>query len=147
MADTGALRAPVSNDVRVRLSFAALISKCELKSMQSLPRKQVKLSIVVIAYNEEEYLRQCLEAIKQQLYPPEEVIVVNNNSTDKTVKIAQSFPFVKLIHEKEQGMIPARNAGFDAAKGDLLARIDADTRPPVDWVVRVHKILDNQVDT
>jgi len=109
--------------------------------------KKPKLFIIVLAYNEEEYLGPCLESIKQQIYPPEEVIVVNNNSTDKTIKIARSFPFVQLLNEKEQGMIPARNAGFNVAKGDLLARIDADTRLPVDWVVRVHDILDTQVNT
>lgn len=105
-------------------------------------QKKPKLSLIILAYNEENYLRYCLESVQQQLYPPDEVIVVNNNSTDATVKIALSFPFVKLINEKKQGMIPARNAGFNAAKGDLLARIDADTRLPVDWGVRVHTILD-----
>ncbi len=112
-----------------------------------MQHKHPKLSIIILAYNEEEYLKACLEAIKEQTYPADEVIVVDNNSTDKTAKIAESFLFVKLINEKEQGMIPARNAGFNAAKGDLLARIDADTHIPVDWVAHVHEILDNQVDT
>ncbi|MGI8419919.1 MAG: glycosyltransferase family 2 protein [Candidatus Levyibacteriota bacterium] len=102
------------------------------------------LSLIVIAYNEEEYIGSCMEAIQQQTFPPDEVIVVNNNSTDKTAEIAKTFPFVTLINETEQGMIPARDAGFNAAKGDLLARIDADTRIPIDWVEKVHRILDNR---
>lgn len=106
-----------------------------------------KLSIVVIAYNEEAYIGPCLDAIQSQIIPPDEVILVNNNSTDKTVEIAKKYPFVRVIHEYEQGMIPARNAGFNAAKGDLLARIDADTRIPPDWSKKVHAILDSSAET
>jgi glycosyltransferase involved in cell wall biosynthesis len=104
-----------------------------------------KLSIIILAYNEKKYLASCLDAIKEQIVTPDEVVVVNNNSSDKTVEIAESYPFVRVIHEPTQGMIPARNAGFNTAKGDLLARIDADTRIPPDWSKKVHVILDNQV--
>src|SRR5262245_36697630 len=93
-----------------------------------------RLSIVIIAFNEEKHIGPCLEAIAHQTVAPDEVIVVDNNSTDRTVQIASSYPFIKVIHETEQGMIPARNTGLDAAKGDLLARIDADTRIPPQWV-------------
>ncbi len=60
--------------------------------------------------------------------------MVDNNSTDKTVEIAKSYKFVTLIHEKNQGLIPSRNRGFDAAKGDLLARLDADSVIAPNWV-------------
>lgn len=95
------------------------------------------LSIVILAYNEEEYLSACLDAIAGQTQPPDEVIVVNNNSTDRSVEIAERYPFVTVIHEKQQGMIPARNAGFAKARGDILARIDADTVLEPDWCERV----------
>jgi glycosyltransferase involved in cell wall biosynthesis len=106
-----------------------------------------KLSIVILAYNEERYIASCLDAIKEQIVAPDEVIVVNNNSSDKTVEIAESYPFARVIHELTQGMIPARNTGFNTAKGDLLARIDADTRIPPDWSKKVHTIIDNQAQT
>lgn len=99
------------------------------------------LSIIILAYNEESYIGSCLEAIKQQTVPPNEVIVVNNNSNDKTLEIIQSYPFVTLITETEQGMIPARDSGFNAAKSDFLARIDADTRIPPHWVATVHTVV------
>lgn len=102
------------------------------------------LSIVIPAFNEENYIGFCLEAIKSQTVLPDEVIVVNNNSTDSTVKIAQSYPFVTVINESIQGMIPARNSGLNKAKGDLLARIDADTRISKNWVETVHSLLDTQ---
>jgi glycosyltransferase involved in cell wall biosynthesis len=64
---------------------------------------------------------------------PDEVIIVDNNSTDKTVAIAKKYPFVHIITEKQQGIVHARNAGFNAAKGQILGRIDADSILPPDW--------------
>jgi glycosyltransferase involved in cell wall biosynthesis len=91
------------------------------------------LSIVIPAYNEESHLRACLDSIANQTIPPDEVIVVDNNSTDKTIEIAQSFPFVTIIQEKQQGIVYARDAGFNAAKSTIIGRIDADTILPPDW--------------
>lgn len=96
--------------------------------------KPLTLSIIIPAYNEENHLRACLDAIAAQTKKPLEVIVVDNNSTDKTVEIAKSYKFVTLIHEEEQGLIPSRNRGFNTAKGDLLARLDADSVIAPNWV-------------
>jgi glycosyltransferase involved in cell wall biosynthesis len=75
--------------------------------------------------------------VAAQSVAPIEVILVDNNCTDGTVRIARQFPFVTVIREKRQGLIPARDKGFDYAKGDILARIDADTRIGPDWVKTV----------
>ncbi len=96
--------------------------------------KTLTLSIIIPAYNEENHLRACLEAIKEQTIKPLEVIVVDNNSTDTTCDIAKDYSFVTLLHEKKQGLIPARNKGFNTAKGDLLARLDSDSVIAVNWV-------------
>lgn len=98
----------------------------------------MKISIVIPAYNEEKYLESCLESLKNLIEKPYEVIVVDNNSTDKTVKIAKKFD-VKVVKEKTQGITPARNSGFNAAKGDIIARIDADTRVQPDWTKRIRE--------
>ncbi|MGH7203684.1 MAG: glycosyltransferase family 2 protein, partial [Candidatus Levyibacteriota bacterium] len=124
--------------MRVRLSLAALV--------YTMRHHTPSLSLIIIAHNEEQFIGPCLEAIQQQTIPPDELIVVDNNSTDRTVEIAKTFPFVTLINESEQGMIPARDAGFNGAKGDLLARIDADTRVPKNWVAQIHEILDKHVN-
>lgn len=100
-----------------------------------------RVSLVIPAYNEEDYLKQCLEAIKQQSVQPYEVIVVDNNSTDKTAEIARSFSFVKLLSEKRQGVVFARDRGFNAARGEIIGRIDVDTILPADWVQNVQKIF------
>ena len=96
----------------------------------------MKISVVIPAYNEEKYLEACLVSLKNQIEKPYEIIVVDNNSSDKTVKIAKKFN-VKIIKEAKQGITPARNTGFNAAKGDIIARIDADTRVQPDWIKRI----------
>lgn len=92
-----------------------------------------RISIVIPVFNEERYLGDCLDSVANQTLKPSEVIVIDNNSTDSTAKIALKYDFVKLITETQQGVGFARNAGFDSASGDLLVRIDADTRLDPDW--------------
>lgn len=103
--------------------------------------KDIRVSLVLPAYNEAAYLRTCLEAIAQQTVTPFEVIVVDNNSTDETADIAASFPFVKLLRERKQGVVYARTKGFNAARGDVIARIDVDTLLPPDWIESVQYIF------
>ncbi|MDO8639753.1 MAG: glycosyltransferase, partial [bacterium] len=71
-----------------------------------------------------------------QNYKNFEIIVVDNNSTDDTVKIVESAG-VKLITEKRKGVGFARQAGFLAAKGEIVATTDADTILPKDWISRI----------
>lgn len=108
--------------------------------------KKLTLTIVIPVYNEENYLKRCLDAIKAQHVAPDEVIVVDNNSTDRSVAIAQGYPFVKIIKEKRQGIVYARNKGFDAALGDVICRIDADTELHPEWV-GVVKDLSEDMET
>ncbi|MBI5122709.1 glycosyltransferase family 2 protein [Candidatus Roizmanbacteria bacterium] len=96
----------------------------------------MKVSVIVPAFNEKLYIEKCLESLEKQEDKPDEIIVVNNNSTDKTVAIAEKFP-VRVVNEKEQGMIQARNRGFNEAQYDIIARIDADTMAPTDWIKKI----------
>jgi len=100
-----------------------------------------KISIVIPVYNEGETIITCLKAIEQLATAPYEVIVVDNNSTDGSIKQLESFPWVKLVSELRQGVIHARKAGFDLAQGEIIARIDADTILPVGWIDQVAKIM------
>ncbi len=97
----------------------------------------MKISIVIPVYNEAEHLGACLEAIAAQTVQPFEVIVVDNNSTDETAAVARRYSFVRLLHEPRQGVVHARDCGFDAAKGEIIGRLDADSIVPADWVVTV----------
>jgi glycosyltransferase involved in cell wall biosynthesis len=106
-------------------------------------KKALKLSIVIPVYNEQNHLKECLEAIAKQTEFPDEVIVVDNNSTDGSVSIAKSFSFVKVLHEQKQGVLAARTKGFNASKSDIIGRIDADSMLPADWVYNVKKCFQN----
>jgi glycosyltransferase involved in cell wall biosynthesis len=100
-------------------------------------QQPLTLSIIIPAYNEEHHLKNCLETISAQTEKPDEVIVVDNNSTDATADVARSFPFVTYINEPKHGIVYGRNAGFDRSKSDVIGRIDADTRLPGDWVAKI----------
>lgn len=97
----------------------------------------MKISIVIPVYNEHKYISQCLESVSRLKRAPDEVIVVDNNCTDNSVELASKFPFVRIVKEKKQGMISARNAGFNAANGEIIARCDADTILPSNWTKRI----------
>lgn len=92
------------------------------------------LTLIIPAYNEEHHIKDCLDSIACQTVMPDEVIVVNNNSSDRTVSIAKNYPFVRVINEKRQGIVYARNSGFNRAKSAIIGRIDADTVLPNNWV-------------
>lgn len=99
----------------------------------------MRVSVIIPVFNEETYISKCLESIFAQSELPDEVIVVDNNCTDKTVEIARKFPTVRVIKEKTQGMTPARNKGFNNAKYDIIARTDADTIVPKNWIREIKK--------
>lgn len=96
----------------------------------------ITFGVVIPCYNESGTIKSCLEALKDQS-KIDEIIVVDNNSTDATVDIVKRQkkidPRIKLVTESRQGVQFARNKGFDAAKSDILARIDADTVVRSDW--------------
>jgi glycosyltransferase involved in cell wall biosynthesis len=99
-----------------------------------------KLSFVIPAYNEQEYIGDCLRAIlawTQNKTFDTEIVVVNNASSDRTAEIARAFPGVKVVDEPRKGLSQARQTGFLACSGDLIANIDADTKLPEGWVERV----------
>lgn len=106
-----------------------------------IKESQFRVSLVIPAYNEESHLALCLDAVAAQTVRPFEVIVVDNNSTDATAAIARRYPFVTLIRERRQGVVHARDAGFNAARGDIIGRIDVDSVLPADWVATVQQIF------
>lgn len=107
----------------------------------------MKVTIVIPVYNEALSLAACLQAISIQSVAPYEVIVVDNNSSDNSAAIASSFEFVQLIHEPLQGVIHARTAGFNLAQGEIIARIDADSLIPNDWVEQIIDVFaDSELD-
>jgi glycosyltransferase involved in cell wall biosynthesis len=101
--------------------------------------KGLTVSLVIPAYNEESHLAACLDAVARQTVKPFEVIVVDNNSSDRTAEIAASYPFVRLVREPRRGVAYARDAGFNAAHGTVIGRIDVDTHLAEDWIALVQR--------
>ncbi|UVJ39639.1 glycosyltransferase family 2 protein [Arthrobacter sp. CJ23] len=102
------------------------------------------VSIVIPAYNEESVIRQCLIAAIYQSAPADEIIVVDNMSTDRTASIVRQMqqeypesPIILLSQDESQGLIPTRNFGLNHATGEVLGRIDADSVLEPDWVEQV----------
>ena len=98
------------------------------------------ISVVIPAHNEEDSISRCLRSLGNLNYPSEryEVIVVNNNSTDKTREVvSQDFPMVRLIDEPRQGVVFARIRGAAEARGEIVAYTDADCTVPAGWLTRI----------
>ena len=102
--------------------------------------------MVLPAYNEAADLRSCLDAIMAQTVAPYEVIVVDNNSSDDTASIAAEYPGVRVLSEPRQGVVYARTCGFDAARGDIIGRIDADTLLKSNWIETVQRIFSDDAE-
>ena len=94
------------------------------------------VSVVIPSYNDADMLRRCLEALAVQTRHPDEIIVVDTHSTADTAAVAHAAG-VRLVSQSLPGIFPATAAGFAAARGDLIGRLDADSVPPPDWVERV----------
>ena len=106
----------------------------------------MKLSFVIPAYNEENYLSDCINSILAQTAGRDdmEIVVVNNASTDRTRDVALSFPGVRLVDEPRKGLTHARQAGYMASTGELIANVDSDSRLPAGWVSKVLNAFQKQ---
>lgn len=97
------------------------------------------ISVIIPAFNEEQYIGECLQSVLR--YKTDnviEVIVVDNASTDGTAKKSASFTGVTVVHEPTKGLTAARQKGLGSSMGDLLAFIDADSRIPQDWFIKIN---------
>lgn len=94
------------------------------------------LSVVIPVKDDAGRLERCLEALWTQTVRPDEIVVVDNGSTDLTAQVAEWWA-VRCVREARPGIPAAASAGYDAATGDLIARLDADSVPGPDWVERI----------
>jgi len=93
-------------------------------------------SIIVPVYNGEKVISECIESLLNQDYPKNkyEIIIVDNNSKDKTSEIIKKYPVRYLLEDKIQGPSAARNAGAREAKGEILAFFDSDQIADKSWL-------------
>ncbi len=104
------------------------------------------VSIIVPAYNAQKTIQKCITSLLNLDYPMDkyEIIIVDNNSTDKTAELIKSYSRVTYANEKIQGRSYTRNTGAVIAKGELLAFIDADVFLDKDWLKNLVKNFQNE---
>ncbi|MCQ1986952.1 MULTISPECIES: glycosyltransferase family A protein [unclassified Arthrobacter] len=98
------------------------------------------ITVVIPSHNDAVMLAACLDAVSRQTRPPDEVLVVDNASTDATADVCRAAG-VRRIYEPRVGVTSATFRGFDEARGEWLARLDADSVPPPQWLERLEADL------
>ncbi len=101
------------------------------------------ISVIIPAYNEEKLIGKCLDALDKQTFPKDkyEVIVVDNNSTDDTSKIAKNHGVILLEYKKMNRVGAVRQYGASQSKGSVLAFMDADSLPDPSWLSSIDRLL------
>ena len=97
-----------------------------------------RVAVVIPCRNDAEFLDACLAALAVQTHPADVVIVVDNASTDASAAVARVYDAV-VLHESSIGIWPAAARGYDEAleRADIIARLDADSRPHPDWIAKL----------
>ena len=102
------------------------------RSLPDLRASWPSISVVVCAYNEERRLGDCLDSLTRVDYPGLQVLVCDDGSTDRTLDLARGSAF-EVLALPHGGLSAARNAGLAAARGDIVAYLDADAACHPEW--------------
>lgn len=98
----------------------------------------MKISVLIIAHNEEKHIHTCLESISHQTITPDEIVVIAHNCTDNTVSIAQSFKNVRVVeYAGPEGVPYSRVKGFEEVTGDIVACLDGDSAVTTTWLKNI----------
>src|SRR3990167_10411604 len=100
-----------------------------------------KITIVIPAYNQAEYLDECIGSILAQTHKPHQIIVVNDGSQDDTRYIAKNYP-VKYIEQVNKGLSSARNTGIMNSTGDWVYPLDSDDMMLENCLERVSQVIE-----
>ncbi|MFC1734803.1 glycosyltransferase [Candidatus Hydrogenedentota bacterium] len=93
-----------------------------------------RVSVYIPAYNVEQYLEPCVKAIRRQDYPVEEIIVVDDGSSDGTLALAKKLGVHVVKHLQNSGLACVRNTAVKTAKTEFVASLDADCVPIRSWL-------------
>ncbi len=92
--------------------------------------KHYLISVIVPVYNVEDYLKKCIESIISQQYTNLQIILIDDGSTDSSGEICDEYALtdkrIDVIHKKNEGVVSARKAGLDRARGEYIGFVDAD---------------------
>lgn len=99
----------------------------------------MKISVVIPVYNEEKHIRACLKALVHNTRKPDEILLADGGSTDRTRRIAAQFPEVTVLNNPRKTAAAGRNVGIRHAAGDVIAFTDGDCIVSENWLEEIEK--------
>lgn len=118
-----------------------LTARTPHRGIETYAGTTVRVSVVIPVLDDADELRGCLECLAAQSRPADEIVVVDNGSLDDSAAVARGAG-VRVVDEPVRGIPSAAASGYDAARGDVIARLDADSRPGPDWVAAIARAFD-----
>lgn len=94
----------------------------------------MKLSVYIPCYNAARFIEASVRALLDQTHPPDEIVVIDDGSSDNSAELASRLPVRVIRHEKNRGLAAARNTAFTNATHPLVGAIDADVLPDPTWL-------------
>ena len=98
--------------------------------LSKLTKESSLVSVIITCYNQGQFLKTAIESVLEQNYKDIEIIVIDDGSTDNTMRVAKDYPNVKYVYQSNQGLSSARNTGVNCSSGAYLVFLDAD-----DWLL------------
>lgn len=110
-----------------------------------MPMKETpRFSVIIPVFNRPQLVRRAIESVLKQTRPADEIIVVDDGSTDETLKVVHTFvPAVQLISQSNKGVSAARNAGIGRATGNWIALLDSDDEWLPEKLTMAEKYIQN----
>jgi len=96
-----------------------------------------KVSLYIPCYNAERYIKECLDSVMNQSYKIDEIMVIDDGSTDRTVDIAKNYPAKIIKNRENKGLAACRNIAFREAKNEFVAALDADCVASPEWLAQL----------
>lgn len=106
----------------------------------------MKISVLIVAHNEEKWIEPCIKSILNQTVKPAEVVLLAHNCTDKTVEIAKKFGSVNIVeYAGPAGIVHARIKGIESINNEIICCIDGDSFAKRNWVEEMSKSLKGNI--
>ncbi|MBS1250257.1 MAG: putative mycofactocin biosynthesis glycosyltransferase MftF [Chloroflexi bacterium] len=108
----------------------------------------LQVSVLIPCYNQAQHIGGVIQGVLAQTHSPQEIIVVDDASTDQSARVIGGFPVTRLHHEENRGPAAARNTALHAARGEIVLYLDADAFPRPDLIetlLRAYQALDGEI--